>query len=228
MELETIFFDGVPVSDIVNLCDKEGNRVMGIAEQNIFKGKTYQIAKNNDIYIGALRLKSEEESAEMSNRIHIANYIRHGYGILHFAEGGVFEGNFENNQIQGEGKFIYKDGSIYQGNLMNGLKSNQGQITFINGDSYEGEWKSDQKHGKGIYKYANGDYHGEFVKGIKHGKGLLVYPNGDTYKGEFKDNKMHGCGLLVSNKGEEINGKWSNGMLVSDLSSNKDKNCVVF
>lgn len=47
----------------------------------------------------------------------------------------------------------YPDGGVYDGHWEDNDKNGVGIYTYPNGDTYEGEWKDDQKHGKGIYTY---------------------------------------------------------------------------
>ena len=39
----------------------------------------------------------------------------------------------------------YANGDIYEGNWENNTKSGQGKMTYKNGDIYEGEWKDGKK-----------------------------------------------------------------------------------
>ena len=52
-----------------------------------------------------------------------ANGNLQGRFIAHFADGGVFEGNFENGKKNGYGKMTWSDGDVYEGNWENGNMS---------------------------------------------------------------------------------------------------------
>lgn len=38
-----------------------------------------------------------------------------GYGIIKFADGATYEGEFRNNMLHGKGKYVWKDGKMYDG-----------------------------------------------------------------------------------------------------------------
>ena len=98
----------------------------------------------------------------------------HGRGKMAYEKTGeVYEGDFVNNNIEGEGRFTSKNGDVFEGEFKdNAMKS--GVITMKNGDEYAGDFVNDMYSGYSLYKYANGDvYCGDFVKGKKHGDGVL-------------------------------------------------------
>ena len=59
--------------------------------------------------------------------------MRHGKGILHFANGDRYEGDFVEDHMKGEG------------------------ICYLaeTGDRYEGQWYNDKKNGYGTYFTSN-------------------------------------------------------------------------
>ncbi len=44
----------------------------------------------------------------------------HGKGIMKYADGSIYEGDWVNDVMHGEGIFIYDDGSKYEGEFQNG------------------------------------------------------------------------------------------------------------
>ena len=44
-----------------------------------------------------------------------------GYGLIHYDNGDVYEGGFENNEYNGHGKLTYPDGNSMEGNFRNGM-----------------------------------------------------------------------------------------------------------
>ena len=52
----------------------------------------------------------------------------YGFGIYHYSNGDVYEGDWKNNMQHGRGKYYFTDGF-----------------------TYEGEWKEHQIHGTGKY-----------------------------------------------------------------------------
>ena len=90
-----------------------------------------------------------------------------------------YEGNFYNNNFNGEGHYHWKkNGYEYKGNYINGIIE-----------------------GKGIYKYGDKAlYKGEFKNGIKEGNGELITKNNKII-GNFENDLPHGRGYLEDNKG---------------------------
>ena len=55
----------------------------------------------------------------------------------------------KNGERDGFGTCNFADGSIYEGNWNNGLRNGYGKYTFSNGAIYDGNWENDLMHGKG-------------------------------------------------------------------------------
>lgn len=56
--------------------------------------------------------------------------MRHGFGRQEWPDGAYYEGNWENDKTNGNGKFCH-----------------------ANGDIYEGYWVDDRAFGYGVYKH---------------------------------------------------------------------------
>lgn len=54
--------------------------------------------------------------------------MRHGQGIFYYQDGGMYEGEWRFNKMQGRGKLFYQSGKL----------------------AYEGEWANDQFSGSGV------------------------------------------------------------------------------
>ena len=115
---------------------------------------------------------------------------RHGDGILYNKDESIlYEGNFENDFFNGEGKYYYCNGDYYIGGFYNGLKDGEGTLyDGLKNILYSGNYKNDSYNGFGILFYPNRNYYeGEFFNGYMHGKGSLYYKDGTIkYKGNFK------------------------------------------
>jgi len=180
-------------------------------ESNIIEyGDDYIIYKDNGKYEGTI-LKNEN-----------GDDMRHGYGLMTYSDGRVYEGEFKNNLKDGNGKFIFPNGLIYEGEFKNNknegyLKAydKYGKIVFdgtINekGEAtgfimqkekseyeYEGYVVNNLKEGKGKLTFANGNvYEGEFKDDMRNGYGKFTFANGNVYEGEFKDDMRHGKGTI--------------------------------
>ena len=90
-----------------------------------------------------------------------------------------------------EGVLTFANGSRYIGEFNKGMPNGQGKLIFTNGAQYEGEVRDGVPSGRGAYLYGNGmHYAGQFLNGLPNGKGTLTLPNGSQFAGEFKDGKL--------------------------------------
>jgi hypothetical protein len=83
------------------------------------------------------------------------------------------------------------------------------QLTF----SQDGCKWGDCVNGYGGYKYANGDYAGDFVNGYMNGKGFYLFNNAQSYQGDFVDSKFQGYGIFKWAGGDKLDryeGNWFN------------------
>ncbi|HNU91976.1 MAG TPA: hypothetical protein PKO25_08895 [Spirochaetota bacterium] len=94
----------------------------------------------------------------------------------------------------GKGVLIYASGNRYEGDFKDGKFDGKGVIIFTNGARYEGDWKNDKRHGKGVLIYANGDrYEGDFKDGKIHGIGTLYNSkNKNLKKGRWEKGEYVG------------------------------------
>ena len=113
------------------------------------------------------------------------------------SDGNVYEG--ERNaagEAEGRGVMQYAGGDVYDGEWKAGVPEGRGVYRYANGDVYDGEWKADKKEGRGVYRYANGDiYDGEFKAGNREGRGVERFANGDVVSGFFKQDARVGEGV---------------------------------
>ena len=86
----------------------------------------------------------------------------HGYGVLKFNNGNIYEGEFNCGNRHGQGKmFIKTNETTYDGVWANNLRHGKGTIYFKDGRKIEGTWKNGIKDGE-FRKYKNKDIN-EFV-----------------------------------------------------------------
>lgn len=142
-------------------------------------------------------------------------YIKSGIGTLKFPNGDVFTGEFKNDEIWGQGKFVYyATGDIYEGIIINGKKEQRGTYTYFDTNVYKGEYKNDLPNGNGtLYFYDGGVYEGNFVDGTRQGKGKYIFPSGDVYEGDFVDGKACGKGVYKFACGDVYEGEFSDGKI---------------
>ena len=70
---------------------------------------------------------------------------RLGIPKIKMSDGSIFEGNFDNGQINGEGVAIYPNGDRYEGFFKNGKREGSGKITYKSGVTYEGQWENNNR-----------------------------------------------------------------------------------
>ena len=144
------------------------------------------------------------------------NGIRHGKGIQYYENGDImYEGNFVNDEPEGEGKSHNENGSYYIGHFKNGMKNGKGIYYYPNGDiMYEGDYIDDEPEGNGKLVMENGNYYiGQFKKGKRHGKGKSYDKDGNLfYEGDFINELPNGKGIMYfdGNKyeGDLVDGKF--------------------
>jgi len=116
---------------------------------------------------------------------------REGVGVMVYANGNMYEGQWRAGNREGVGTMHYATGNKYVGQFVAGKKQGQGTFRFASGSKYEGEWVADKREGQGTYHSADGNrYEGEWVAGKKEGKGTFHYANGkvevDCWKGDAR------------------------------------------
>jgi hypothetical protein len=92
----------------------------------------------------------EEESSRMNGR-----------GTKTYANGDVYEGNWEDDKKQGKGKYTFANGAVYVGNWKDDERHGEGKATCANGAVYVGNWKDDKMQGKWKHTYA------KFINGFR-------------------------------------------------------------
>ena len=70
----------------------------------------------------------------------------HGKGKLFYKNGNIkYEGDWINDEIEGNGKYYWEDGEYYIGQFKNGLRNGKGIKYYSNGNiKYEGNWIDDK------------------------------------------------------------------------------------
>lgn len=94
---------------------------------------------------------------------------RDGYGVMHGRDGTTYAGQWAHEQREGQGALIF-GGGVFEGQWVQGRVHGDGVVNFKNGDVFRGRYRWNQKHGRGVYRWADGaEEVGEYVEGKKHG-----------------------------------------------------------
>lgn len=132
-----------------------------------------------------------------------------------------FEGRFDTDEFEGEGKLKWKDGRSYEGGFSRSKFHGKGRLSTpsntISGDFFEGKLTK-------VFdsKFSNGDeYSGDVQDNLPHGKGSYDYKSGNSYKGEFVFGKKHDSAASLTFGTEGLKGCTYNGAFVNDKMSDK-------
>jgi len=140
------------------------------------------------------------------------NSMKQGRFIVHFGSGGVFEGNLENNALNGYGKKTWSGGDVYEGNWRDDTQNGYGKMTWSGGDVYEGNWKNDAKNGYGKMTWSGGGvYEGNYKNNVINGYGKMTWSGGNVYEGNWKNRTQNGYGKMTWSNGDVYEGNWENG-----------------
>lgn len=77
-----------------------------------------------------------------------------------------YEGEWDNDEMHGQGKFVYASGAVYEGGWSHNKYHGKGKYTWPDGRTYEGEWQENKMHGHGVYTDIDGrKWEGQFFNG---------------------------------------------------------------
>ncbi|CAD8168108.1 unnamed protein product [Paramecium octaurelia] len=128
-----------------------------------------------------------------------------------------YKGDFKNNVKCGEGKLIdLVTGNEYQGEFQNDQLQGEATIQYKNGDKYFGQVITVdgqiKRNGQGIYLWVDSrKYEGQYENDLEHGDGVFMWPDQWMYKGQWYFGMQHGKGIQYNPQGKEREGIWNNG-----------------
>ncbi|KAJ6253133.1 hypothetical protein M0813_13469 [Anaeramoeba flamelloides] len=152
---------------------------------------------------------------------------------MKFEDGSEYSGEFQNNEINGNGKWQYPNGDVYLGefkdaqrhgfgilkcmdhsfyfgNWLNNLKNGNGKQIYSNGDKFNGKWENNLRV-VGKFESNNLVYDGEFKYNLFHGKGELKTKPNKIFVGTFVKGLRFGAGTLI-NDNIKYEGNWVNNL----------------
>ena len=137
------------------------------------------------------------------------NGLINGKGIFLNSKKNKYIGDFKNMRRWGKGK-LATDKIIYEGDFYNNQIHGNGRIKFLHkGIEYIGSFKNSIIDGYGTFKWKNGDkYDGEVKNGKMHGVGRFTYNNGEFYQGIFNNGhkaERKAIKNILENKEAQIN-----------------------
>lgn len=117
--------------------------------------------------------------------------------------GDVYRGEFnENGEFHGYGVMCYADGGYYTGQFEFGKRHGKGTYRHHTGDVYIGEYYNGEEHGYGKTIYKDLGFHiGEYYDGERGGNGKIVTKELIIVNGNWRNNIVHGnCKIYVNGK----------------------------
>ena len=171
---------------------------------------------DGSVYVGSVlkgHYHGEGELKDVSGACYKGEWIngqRSGRGTLSNSV-GVYDGMWKNDRQNGDGVMRYASGLVYSGNFDDGVPSGSGKMTGPSGLVYTGFFINGQFDGQGTLEERGGKrtYVGQFSEGRRHGKGVQKYEEGSTYEGDFQSGRRHGVGKF-SSATFTFEGSWEN------------------
>lgn len=122
----------------------------------------------------------------------------------------------------GNSSHQFSDGSVYDGDWVDNAMHGQGKMTLTSGRIYEGSWDNGLPHGTGIDNVPADDdklilhshtYEGQLVYGSESGIGKITFhDSGDIYEGDVTMGHMTGQGKLTKADGTINEGTFKDGI----------------
>ena len=142
---------------------------------------------------------------------------KHGKGVMIFISGQKYEGDWVNNNIEGQGSLYYANGQIaYEGGWKNGEFHGYGSTYNINPKKLDSQFNF-RDFNKLDEEWVI--YEGNFKEDVMYGTGKWLLSNGQSYEGEFKDGAVHGKGKYIKKNGKMMEGEWNDNVLIKIVRS---------
>ena len=190
---------------------------LGTWRDDQFTGWGRESRRNGDVLEGKYidgRVTGKGILKNAKGNLYVGDFVdnkRHGYGELD-TNRLHYKGQFAGDRFNGKGIIHFKiEGHDYDGDFRDNEINGNGVFRWTNGDVYDGQMTRGKMNGVGRYTYANGQiYEGSYVNGVKEGKGKLTYPNGFVYDGDFIGGRPRGNANIISG-GKTIPVQYSDG-----------------
>lgn len=143
--------------------DRRTQAVNNLIRERTFSGRLSQIEGDGSVGGNKGSTGSKEVQARLNPGTNDrysgevdTNGLMHGKGKLIFENGDIYEGQFVQGKMHGEGK-LYTHGSTHEGLFQNDVKSGAGSEVFANGDRSVGVWVNGELEGNGTFFLTNGE-----------------------------------------------------------------------
>jgi len=133
-------------------------------------------------------------------------------------DGSAYEGDWWDGVKHGSGAYSFSCGDEYFGEFQEDQMEGEGTILFGSGESYSGNWKDSQPEGYGIFSRNDGShYAGISHKGMKDGEGMIIWETGDTLQGNWVEGQLEDDATFIFNDGSTMISFWENGKSQEEL-----------
>lgn len=100
--------------------------------------------------------EDRRSGAKYRGQINLETFKPDGMGFKIYPNDSVFEGFYEEGQINGYGRGITSRGEVYQGPFVYNVMEGEGLYQWPDGRLYYGSFHLGKKHGTGTYMWPNG------------------------------------------------------------------------
>ena len=127
--------------------------------------------------------------------------IKHGFGIISYADNSYVLSYFKNNKSNGITKYYNKEfNNHFYGEYKDGIPNGYGLFKDTHKVTYEGYFKKNILNGICEIKYTDGSYYqGNILNNQKNGIGFYRWSDGSIYIGEFYNDNMKGYCIIYYN-----------------------------
>ena len=192
------------------LCFPDGTKYVGTIKNNRITGSGTYTFNNGSTYSGSVLngLRHGYGIYKSSKNIFYEggwkNGLKDGKGKI--IQGGMeLEGEWKEGILCGKCRIKWKTGNIFEGELNNNAMNGNGYMIWFNkNEKFVGEWKNNLQNGFGMHiwydansenKFFRNRYVGQWKDGKRNGYGKFFYNNGCIYEGYWKNNKKDGFGI---------------------------------
>ncbi|EDQ88971.1 uncharacterized protein MONBRDRAFT_32553 [Monosiga brevicollis MX1] len=119
-----------------------------------------------------------------------------GFHEVKYDDGDKYRGMWNAaGKRHGLGVLDFADGSKYSGEFVEGMNSGYGILTLNDGSKYAGQFSDGKYNGSGVFTKSDGmKYEGQFSDGKVLGGGRVTFPDGShgrpRQEGSFQDRKL--------------------------------------
>uniref|UniRef100_K3WS49 MORN repeat-containing protein 3 n=1 Tax=Globisporangium ultimum (strain ATCC 200006 / CBS 805.95 / DAOM BR144) TaxID=431595 RepID=K3WS49_GLOUD len=146
--------------------------------------------------------------------------VKHGYGVLIYANGNKYEGEWVEGKREGKGVYWIHDKKHkklrkqFAGDWQRDQRHGLGTFFHEDGSRYEGFWANNKREGDGrmLYGSDRSVYEGQWSGNVRSGRGTLTLVNGDIYDGYWLNDKKEGPGRFYYKATRKMyEGEWVDG-----------------